>query len=99
MDKDSYKIGEFNIKDLKYKFKKSVSPDKKTSPTQEELDNIPPAREKPDDRKGLTAKEIEEIEYQQAVRENESIDDIFAEVEDFEDIPIISVDGEDKLKK
>ena len=91
LHKDSYKIGEFNIKDLKYKFKKSVSPDKKTSPTQEELDNIPPAREKPDDRKGLTAKEIEEIEYQQAVRENESIDDIFAEVDE---MPMI--DNENK---
>ena len=53
----------------------------------------------PEERKGLTAKEIEEIEYEQAVLENESIDDIFAEVEDFDDMPIISVDGEDKGNK
>ena len=99
LDKESYKIGEFNIKDLKNKFRKHSTPKKPAPPTQEELDKIPPAREKPDEKKGLTAKEIEEIEYEQAIRENESIDDIFAEVEDFEDIPIISVDGEDKLKK
>ena len=37
------------------------------------------------------------FEYEQAVLENESIDDIFAEVEDFDDMPIISVDGEDNL--
>ncbi len=98
LDKESYKIGEFNIKDLKNKFKKTTKPKKPAPPTQEELDKIPPAREKPADKKGLTADEIEEIEYQQAVRENESIDDIFAEVEDIEDIPIISIDGEDKKK-
>ena len=87
LDKESYKIGEFNIKDLKNKFKKHPN-NKKPTPTQEELDKIPPAREKPEERKGLTAKEIEEIEYEQAVRENESIDDIFAEVEEFDDMPM-----------
>lgn len=99
LDKESYKIGEFNIKDIKNKFKRHTTPKKPAPPTQEELDKIPPAREKPEEKKGLTAEEIEEIEYEQAVRENESIDDIFAEVEDFEDMPIISVDGEDKGKK
>ena len=99
LDKESYKVGEFNIKDLKNKFKKHPTTKKSAPPTQEELDKIPPAREKPEERKGLTAKEIEEIEYEQAVRENESIDDIFAEVEDFDDMPIISVDGEDKGNK
>lgn len=96
LDKESYKIGEFNIKDLKYKFKKSTKTNKQTSPTQEELDKIPPAREKPADKKGLTAEEIEELEYQQAVRENESIDDIFAEVEEIDEMPIISIDSEKK---
>ena len=99
LDKESYKVGEFNIKDIKNKFKKQSSPKKPAPPTQEELDEIPPAREKSDDKKGLTAEEIEEMEYKQAVLENESIDDIFAEVEDIEDIPIISVDGEDSKKK
>lgn len=99
LDKESYKIGEFNIKDLKNKLKKPSKPKKQTPPTQEELDKIPPAREKSEDKKGLTAEEIEEIEYEQVVLEGESIDDIFAEVEDIEDIPIISVDGEDKIEK
>lgn len=97
LDKESYKVGEFSIKDLKNKFKKS--PKKPAPPTQEELDKIPPAREKPKEKKGLTADEIEEMEYEQAVRENESIDDIFAEVEDIDDIPIISLDSEDSMKK
>lgn len=98
LDKESYKIGEFNIKDLKNKFRKTTKPKKPAPPTQEELDKIPPAREKPANRKGLTADEIEEIEYQQAIRDNESIDDIFAEVEDIDEIPIISIDGEDNKK-
>lgn len=96
LDKESYKIGEFNIKDLKNKLRKPSTPKKPAPPTQEELDKIPPAREKPAEKKGLTADEIEEMEYEQVVLEGESIDDIFAEVEDIEDIPIISIDSEDK---
>ena len=99
LDKESYKIGEFNFKDLKNKFRKPSTPNKPAPPTQEELDKIPPAREKPKDKKGLTADEIEEMEYEQVVRESESIDDIFAEVEDIDEMPIISVDSEDKIKK
>ena len=99
LDKESYKIGEFNLGDLKNKFKKPSKPKKSTPPTQEELDQIPPAREKPKEKKGLTSEEIEEIEYEQVVLEGESIDDIFAEVEDIEDIPIVSVDSEDKKEK
>ena len=99
LDKESYKIGEFNLKELKNKLKKHSTPKKPAPPTQEELDKIPPAREKPKEKKGLTADEIEEMEYEQVVRESESIDDIFAEVEDIDDMPIISVDSEDKIKK
>ena len=99
LDKESYKIGEFNLKELKNKFKKPSPPKKPAPPTQEELDKIPPAREKPKEKKGLTADEIEEMEYEQVVREGESIDDIFAEVEDIDEMPIISVDSEDKIKK
>ena len=99
LDKESYKIGEFNLKELKNKFKKPSTPKKPAPPTQEELDKIPPAREKPKEKKGLTADEIEEMEYEQVVREGESIDDIFAEVEDIDEMPIISVDSEDKIKK
>ncbi len=99
LDKESYKIGEFNLKELKNKLKRPSTPKKPAPPTQEELDKIPPAREKPKEKKGLTADEIEEMEYEQVVRESESIDDIFAEVEDIDEIPIISVDSEDKIKK
>lgn len=99
LDKDSYKVGEFNIGDLKNKFKKPSKPKKSTPPTQEELDQIPPAREKPQEKKGLTTEEIEEIEYKQVVLDGESIDDIFAEVEDIDEIPIISIDSENKKEK
>ncbi len=99
LDKESYKVGEFNFKDLKNKLKKPSTPKKSVSHTQEELDNIPPAREKPENKKGLTAEEIEEMEYKQAVLENESIDDIFAEVEDIKEMPASSSDGEDKKKE
>ena len=45
-------------------------------------------------------KEIEEIEYRKARLDTESIDDIFANVEDINKIPIVSVDSkEDKNKK
>ena len=36
------------------------------------------------------------MEYEKAILQNESIDDIFAEVEDIEDIPIISVDSKEE---
>lgn len=98
LDKDSYKIGEFNMDDLKNKLKKPPISQPKKQPTQEELDAIPPAREKEESKKGLTSEEIEEIEYEEVVLENESIDDIFAEVEDIDDIPIISIDSEEKDK-
>ena len=38
----------------------------------------------------------EEIEYEKAKLDNESIDDIFAEVEDIDDIPIISIDSKER---
>ena len=44
----------------------------------------------------MTAEEIEDLEYEQAKLDNESIDDIFAEVEDIDEMPIISIDSEDK---
>ena len=99
LDKESYKIGEFNFDELKNNLKKPKTISKpKTAPIEENIDDIPPAREKPEEKKGLTAEEIEEIEYEKAVLDNESIDDIFAEVENIEDIPIISVDSEEEKK-
>ena len=94
-DNDAYKIGEFGIDELKQKLKKSKTPEKEPI-TEEDLDNIPPAREKEESKKGLTAEEIENIEYEQVKLDNETIDDIFAEVEDIDEMPIISIDSEDK---
>ncbi len=96
LDKDSYKIGEFDIGDLKNKLKKPSSSQNIQDPVLEDLDDIPPAREKAENKKGLTPEEIDEIEYNEVQLEGESIDDIFAEVEDIDEIPIISIDSEDK---
>ena len=97
LDKDSYKIGEFDIQELKNKLKKpSVS--KKQIPITENIDEIPPAKEKEESKKGLTAEEIEDIEYEQTKLDSETIDEIFAEVEDIDEMPIISIDSEEKNK-
>lgn len=91
-DDDTYKIGEFGIDELKAKFRKNKKT--KTQPiTEEDFDKIPPAKEKEESKKGLTAEEIEDIEYKQAKLDHESIDEIFAEVEAIEDVPL---DSEDK---
>ena len=95
LDKDSYKIGEFNLKELKNKLKKQ--PDsKKPTPITEDIDKIPPAKEKEESKKGLTPEEIEDIEYEQTKLDSETIDEIFAEVEDIDEMPIISIDSEEK---
>ena len=49
------------------------------------VEDLPPAREKSDDKKGLIKEEIEEIDYEKAKLEGESIDEIFADVEDLPD--------------
>lgn len=100
LDKESYKIGEFDFDDLKNNLKKPKTASKpQTTPTEDNINDIPPAREKPKEKKGLTSEEIEEIEYEQAILDNESIDDIFAEVEEIEDIPIISIDSKENKKE
>lgn len=88
LDKESYKIGEFEMDDLKNSlknsFSKSIDTPKKLEEEEEDIDveNLPPAREKTPDEKGLIKEEIEEKEYEQARLDGESIDDIFADVED-----------------
>lgn len=105
LDKESYKIGEFHKEDLKKALKKPTASKKKKTDSKnnpeadENTDNIPPAKEKPANKKGLTSEEIEEMEYEQVILENESIDDIFAEVEDLDDLDIISIDSEEKQEK
>lgn len=83
LDKESYKVGEFDMDDLKNQLKKPTS-SKKSEQTK--LDEIPPAKEKPDSKKGLTTEEIQEIEHDQAILDNESIDEIFAGVENIDDV-------------
>ena len=92
LDKDSYKIGEFDMDELKSSLKKSFSktvnkPEKTHEEVEEEIDveNLPPAREKDPDDKGLIKEEIEERDYEQAQLDGESIDEIFADVEDLKD--------------
>lgn len=95
LDKDSYKIGEFDMTELKNKLKKpSIS--RKPIKITEDIDDIPPAKEKEESKKGLTAEEIEDIEYEQTKLDSETIDEIFAEVEDIDEMPIISIDSEEK---
>jgi len=92
LDKESYKIGEFDMDELKSNLKNSFSktvkkPEEPSTPEPEEIDveNLPPAREKSPDNKGLIKEEIEEKDYEQAQLDGESIDDIFADVEDLKE--------------
>ena len=92
LDKDSYKIGEFNMDELKNNlkrsFSKTVDKTKETPETTTEeinVEDLPPAREKSEEKKGLIKEEIEEMDYEKAKLEGESIDEIFADVEDLPD--------------
>ena len=96
LDKESFKIGEFNRDDLKTTLKKPADSEKNKPVVQEELDEIPPAKEKPEEKKGLTSEEIEDMEYEQVKLDTESIDEIFAEVEDIDELPIISIDSKEE---
>jgi hypothetical protein len=89
LDKESYKVGEFDMNELKNSlkdsFSKTTNSSQDQSPDDEEdidVENLPPAREKSDDEKGLIKEEIEERDYEQAKLDGESIDEIFADVED-----------------
>ena len=67
INRESYKIGEFKMDDLKVSFKKPENHDEKEIVKKQS---------------GLITKEIEEIENEQAKLDGESIDDIFAEIDD-----------------
>ena len=95
LDKESFKIGESNRDDLKTTLKKPADSISKPK-VKEDLEDIPPAKEKPDEKKGLTSEEIEDMEYEQVKLDTESIDDIFAEIEDIDDLPIISIDSKEE---
>lgn len=89
LDKESYKVGEFNLDELKTSLRKSFSNRTKTNievkPTAEEevnVEDLPLAREKSENEKGLIKEEIEEKNYEQAQLDGESIDEIFSQVKD-----------------
>ena len=90
LDKESYKIGEFDVNDLKTSLKKPTASDKKVQ-FKDTIEDLPPAKEK-----SLSEEEIEEMEYEHAKLESESIDDIFAEIEEIEDMPIISDNSKER---
>lgn len=96
LDKDSYKIGEFDMNEIKSSLKKPATSKKNEMPVSKDVDEIPVKEEKNNKIKDLSEEEIEEIEYEHAKLESESIDDIFAEVEDIEDVPIISIDSKEE---
>ena len=93
LDKDSYKIGEFDMEDLKTSLKKPTNSNKNSDV--ENIEDIPPNK-KTEKAEEIIEEESTEIKYEQSELENESIDDIFAEVEDIEDMPIISIDSEEE---
>ena len=99
-DKESYKIGEFDIGEFKENLKKPVSKlEGVTHTKQATLDDVPLPKERPEEEKGLSQEEIEEIEYEKASLDNESIDDIFSSVEEIDEIPIVSVDSKKNKKE
>ena len=100
LDKESYKIGEFDIGEFKENLKKPVSKlEGVTHTKQATLDDVPLPKERPEEEKGLSQEEIEEIEYEKASLDNESIDDIFSSVEEIDEIPIVSVDSKKNKKE
>lgn len=99
LDKESYKIGEFDMNKFKENLKKPVSKLDGVTPTEQTtLDDVPPAKQRPEEEKGLSQEEIEEIEYEKASLDSESIDEIFSNVEEIDEIPIVSVDSKDTKK-
>lgn len=108
LDKEALKIGEFDPEEHKKRLEKPSSKvnDFKHQTVKKPEDNLtkeipepekteaPKKAEKPK----LTKKEIEKKEQKKAQLEGESIDDIFAEIEEIEDIPIVSVDSKEKIE-
>ncbi len=99
LDKESYKIGEFDMSKFKENLKKPASKlDGVTHTKQTTLDDVPQAKQRPEEEKGLSQEEIEEIEYEKASLDSESIDEIFSNVEEIDEIPLVSVDSKNTKK-
>lgn len=91
LDRESYKIGEFDMDDIKSSLKKPTASKKGEEHETENAEDLPHAKEK-SPKNDVVEEEHTQKDYEKAKLKNESIDDIFAEVEDLEDIPIISSD-------
>ena len=90
LDKDSYKIGEFEMGELKSKLKKDEEePISKLTPKAKEKNNEKESKAEsqpePKQNEELTADEPDE--YEVIEHEGESIDDIFADVEEMDNVP------------
>ena len=84
------------FKDKKFDHKKL---EEEITKLMQDEDDVPLPKERPEEEKGLSQEEIEEIEYEKASLDNESIDDIFSSVEEIDEIPIVSVDSKKNKKE
>lgn len=108
LNKDALKIGEFDPQEHKKRLSKPIfkSSTVKHKTVEKPADNLtkeipePEKTEAPKkvEKPKLTEKEINEREQKKAQLEGESIDDIFAGIEEIEDIPIVSVDSKEKIE-
>ncbi len=105
LNKEEYKIGEFDIEEYKEKSKPVSKLDDVKHETVEKFENDPnkdsvkPKEvEEKIEKPKLSKEEIEEREYQKAHLEGESIDDIFSDIEEIDDIPIVSVDSNEQIE-
>lgn len=82
----AYKIFGFkHLNNLTNSIKNIEKPEEKTFEKPASKD-VPQAKERSEEKKGLSQKEIEEMEYRKASLDNESIDEIFSNVEDIDSI-------------
>lgn len=100
IDRENYKIGEFDINSFKEKLNKPTSKLDGVEHTQEKktkqatLDDVPQAKEKPveEESEKVETETEEKNNHQEEDIDNETIDDIFADIEEIDEIPIVSVD-------
>lgn len=99
-NKEVKKVGEFDISEFKNKVEqqkgKLEGVKYKTEDRIKNTEPTTPSQNEPEPSEEEFSEENEEIEYQKAQLDNESIDDIFADMEEIEEVPIISIDSKEK---
>lgn len=78
----AYKIFGLQLNKLSKSIKNVEKEEKNKTFEKPTSKEIPQAKERPEEKKGLSQKEIEELEYEKASLDNESIDEIFSNVDD-----------------